>query len=161
MKPSAKLSFSPQSASFARLPATFEALVKLHPPRPIHDKAAYDNTVEIVDVLAVAGAKLNRDQRDYLELLSTLVERYESETLPPLPPSSGHELLAHLLEEHGLGGGDLADILDVHRSVAFRILKGERGLTTEHIKALCARFGVPADVFLHGKPKAKYVAKGR
>jgi len=36
----------------------------------------------------------------------------------------------------------------VKRSVAYRILKGERGLTTAHIKALRERFGVSADVFV-------------
>jgi HTH-type transcriptional regulator/antitoxin HigA len=50
--------------------------------------------------------------------------------------------------ENSLGGDDLAKIIEVDRSVAFRILKGEQGLTTNHIKALCERFGVPADVFI-------------
>lgn len=135
-----------RNLSFDRLPTTFDRLIKLHPPRPIHDEVGYKNTVEIVD--ALAGHPLNRDQEDYLLLLSTLVEHYEAEALPPLPKSTGLDLLRYLLEEHQLGGGDLAQIIGVDRSVAYRILKGERGLTTEHIKALCKRFGVPANVFI-------------
>ena len=135
-----------RTLSFGRLPTTFDRLIKLHPPRPIHDEVGYKNTVEIVD--ALAGHPLNRDQEDYLLLLSTLVERYETDTLPALPKSRGLDLLRYLLEEHQLGGDDFAQIISVDRSVAYRILKGERGLTTEHIKALCKHFGVPADVFI-------------
>jgi HTH-type transcriptional regulator/antitoxin HigA len=131
---------------FARLPTTFEGLIKLHPPRPIHDAVGYGNTVEIVD--AIAGHALNRDQEDYLLLLSALLERYEADTLPKRPRASGLAMLKYVLEESGLGGDDLAVIIGVDRSVAYRILKGERGLTTSHIKALCARFGLSADLFI-------------
>ena len=132
--------------TFDRLPTTFDSLIKLHPPRPIHDDVGYRNTVEIVDTLA--GHPLNRDQDDYLLLLSGLVERYEADTLPKRPRVSGLAMLRYVLDENSLGGDDLAKIINVDRSVAFRILKGERGLTTDHIKALCERFGVPADVFI-------------
>ena len=56
--------------TFSRLPTTFEGLVKFHPPRPIHDRPGYDNTAEIMDVLAVAGPKLNADQADYLVVVA-------------------------------------------------------------------------------------------
>ena len=65
-----------------------------------------------------------------------------------MPGRSGLDLLRYILEANSLGGDDLAKIIGVDRSVAYRILTGERGLTTDHIKALCKRFGVPADVFI-------------
>ena len=139
-----KLTF--ERLAFDRLPTTFDGLIKLHAPRPIHDEVGYKNTVEVVD--ALAGHELNQDQGDYLLLLSTLIERHEADTLPKRPRVSGLSMLRYLLGEHELGGDDLAKILGVDRSVAYRLLKGERGLTTEHIKALCERFGVPADVFI-------------
>jgi len=132
--------------TFDRLPTTFDGLIKLHPPRPIHDDVSYKNTVEIVD--ALAGHKLTRDQEDYLLLLSALIERYEADTPPKRPRVSGLEMLRYVLDENGLGGNDLAKIIGVDRSVAYRILKGERGLTTDHVKALCDRFGISADVFI-------------
>ena len=46
--------------SFDDLPKTFDGLLKLHAPRPIHDEVGYENTVELVDLLA--GQKLNKDQ---------------------------------------------------------------------------------------------------
>jgi HTH-type transcriptional regulator / antitoxin HigA len=57
-------------------------------------------------------------------------------------------MLKYVLEENRLTGDDLATILDVDRSVAYRILKGERGLTTTHVKALRDRFSVSADLFV-------------
>lgn len=132
--------------SFSKLPTTFDGLIKLHPPRPIHDEIGYKNTVEMVD--ALAGHKLNRDQDDYLLLLSGLVERHKANTLPKAPKVSGVKMLLYILEENRLHGDDLAKIIGVDRSVAYRIMKGERSLTTSHIKALCSRFGLRADVFI-------------
>lgn len=133
-------------SSFARLPTTFDGLIRLHAPRPIHDQNDYENTVEIVDQLA--GHKLNRDQEDYLVVLSGLIERYETDTQPARPALTGVDMLKFILAENDLSGEDLAKVIGVDRSVAYRILKGERGLTTVHIKSLCARFGTRADVFI-------------
>lgn len=47
---------NPAAWSFARLPKTYAGLVAVHMPRPTHDKAAYDNAVELVH--ALAGHKL-------------------------------------------------------------------------------------------------------
>jgi HTH-type transcriptional regulator/antitoxin HigA len=139
-----KLTF--ERLTFEQVPATFDGLIKLHAPRPIHDEVGYKNTVEMVD--ALAGHPLNKDQEDYLLLLSVLVERYEADTLPKRPRVTGLAMLRYLLDENELGGDDLAKLIGVDRSVAYRILKGERGLTTDHIKALCKRFFVPADLFI-------------
>ena len=60
----------------------------------------------------------------------------------------GIEALQFLLEENSLTADDLGDILGVNRSIAYRILKGARNLTADHIKKLAARFAVGADLFL-------------
>jgi HTH-type transcriptional regulator/antitoxin HigA len=128
------------------LPKTYEALVALHVPRPIADKVTCENTVALVD--ALAGHALNRDQEDYLEILGDLIESYEEENLPALPKLTGAWLLQHLLDDHGMTGDDFAKLLKVDRSVAYKILKGTRNLTTDHIRRLCARFSVRADLFI-------------
>jgi antitoxin component HigA of HigAB toxin-antitoxin module len=43
---------------------------------------------------------------------------------------------------------DLAKLLKIDRSVAYKILKGTRNLTTEHIRRLCDRFSVRPDLFI-------------
>lgn len=131
---------------FTRLPKTYSGLVAQHLPRPIHDKVAYDNAVEMVH--ALAGHKLNPDQDDYLALMAKLIADYESENVPEPKPIKGIEALKFLLEENGLTAADLGDLIGVNRSVAYRILKGARNLTTDHIKKLSARFAVSADLLL-------------
>jgi HTH-type transcriptional regulator/antitoxin HigA len=125
------------------LPKTYAALVALHVPRPIHDMIGYENTVALVD--ALAGARLNKDQEDYLEILSQLVEVYEAEHLNPPRTVTGIELVKSLMEENEMTGEDLADLLGVDRSVAYKILKGSRNLTTEHVRKLANRFVMSAD----------------
>ena len=132
--------------AFTHLPKTYSGLVALHMPRPVHDKVAYDNAVEIVH--ALAGHKLNHDQDDYLAIMAKLVEDYENENVPEPKPIKGIEALKFLLEENGLTAADLGDLIGVNRSVAYRILKGTRNLTADHIKKLAARFAVSADLFL-------------
>lgn len=91
--------------NFASLPKTYSGLVALHMPRPIHDKVAYDNAVEVVH--ALAGHKLNPDQDDYLALMAKLVEDYESENVPEPKPVKAIEALKFLLEENSLTADDL------------------------------------------------------
>lgn len=131
--------------SFARLPKTYSGLVALNMPRPIHDQVAYDNAVEIVQ--ALSGHKLNHDQDDYLALMAKLVEDYESENAPVPKPVKGVETLKFLLAENDLSAGDLGKIIGVDRSIAYRILKGTRNLTADHVKKLATRFAVSTDLF--------------
>jgi antitoxin component HigA of HigAB toxin-antitoxin module/mRNA-degrading endonuclease HigB of HigAB toxin-antitoxin module len=134
----------------ATLPKTYEGLVRLHMPRPIRDKVAYENTFEILDILALlsTNGKLNQDQEDYLTILTDLVEAYDKENSPPDPHVSGLDMLKYLMEEHDLTGDDLARILRVDRSLAYRILNAQRNLTTAHIKALSSHFNISAGIFI-------------
>lgn len=137
---------APATTNLAPLPKNYAQLVALHMPRPIHDRVAYDNTVEVVD--ALAGHELNADQEDYLELLSQLVEAYEAAHLTPTPKIKGIEALKFLMAENKLTGDDLAKLLGMDRSTAYKILKGNRNLTTDHIRILCKRFAVSAELFI-------------
>ena len=60
--------------------------IREHALRPIHDRVAHDNTIEIID--ALSGLDLNDDQEDYLEVLGTLVNEYEHSNLEILPAAS-------------------------------------------------------------------------
>lgn len=128
------------------LPKTYAGLVKYFLPRPIHDAVAYENTVAVVDALAVGP--LTAEQEEFLDLLSQLVEAYDSEHADPRPKLSGLAALRLLLTENDLTGDDLATVLGVDRSTAFKILKGTRKLTADHIRRLAKRFAVSADLFL-------------
>ena len=131
---------------FADMPKTYAELVALHVPRPIHDRVSYENAVLIVH--ALVGFKLNRDQDDYLELMAKIIEDYERETMPQTTQLSGIEALRFLIAEHGMTGDSLGQILGVDRSIAYRILKGTRNLTVDHVAKLAEKFAVSGALFL-------------
>ena len=137
------------SAHLDRIPRTFERLNALHPLRPIQDRVDLENAMEVVDVLAVLSAR-NRDQDDYLETLSTLIEKYEAEQdaveIAELEPV---RVLRFLLESHDMSASDLGRLLG-NRELGPAILRGERQLSKTHIQILRRHFGVSADVFLSG-----------
>ncbi len=133
--------------TFKSLPKDYHGLLTLHMLRPIRDRVDYANALELLD--AMAGFELTRDQEDYFEALSLLVEAYETEHLPSLPKARGLKLLTHLLAEHDLSAADLAKLLDVDRSLGVRLLNGERNLTVEHVTKLAKHFHVPAGLFIH------------
>ena len=60
------------------LPEGFEEMNRVHALRPIEDDAGLDAASEVAKRLAVMG-RLSRDQADYLEVLTTLIEKYEAE----------------------------------------------------------------------------------
>jgi HTH-type transcriptional regulator/antitoxin HigA len=130
----------------SEIPKTYAELVALHVPRPIHDKVSYENTVAVVDRLA--GARLNEDQDDYLEILSQLIETYEDAHVKPPRTVAGIKLVRFLLAENDMTGDDLAALLGVDRSVAYKILKGTRNLTAEHVRKIADRFLISADVLI-------------
>ena len=61
-----------------KAPESFAALCARHALRPIQDRVDLENAQEIVDALAVLPRR-TRDQEDYLETLSTRIEKYEAE----------------------------------------------------------------------------------
>lgn len=133
------------SISFSSLPKNYNALVRLFAPRPIRDRVGYDNTVELVD--AMAGHALNRDQEDYLEILSRLIESYEAQTVRSRR-KSGVQLLQALVAEHGMTAAAMGKLIGVDNSHAAKILRGDRSITALHAKRLSAHFAVTVDALL-------------
>lgn len=124
---------------FARIPKTYAGLMAMHLIRPIHDQVDAENAAEMIDLLA--GHKLNAEQTDYLDLLSDLYEKWES-TQFPISRARGAELLRLVLAERGEKAGDLAKLLGIDASLAYRLLRGERQLTAVQIRKLADHYGL-------------------
>ena len=135
-----------KGAKTARLPKTYRELCGLLMPRKIRDDAELEAAQEIIDVLALLPIR-TPDQNDYLETLAELVEAYEEQNVK-FTARSGLETLKFLLSENSLTASDLSRILDTDISLGYRILDGERNLTTKHIKKLARHFHVGPEVFL-------------
>jgi len=128
------------------LPKTYRELCNLLLPRKIHDDSELEAAQEIMDILAVLPSRTT-DQDDYLETLAELVEAYEEQAVK-IFKRSGLDTLKFLLSENNLTASDLSRLLGTDISLGYRILDGERNLTTKHIKKLAAHFHVGPEVFL-------------
>ena len=124
---------------FAKVPKTYAGLMGLHLLRPIRDQVDADNAAEMMDQLA--GHSLNAEQADYLDLLSDLSEKWEN-TQFPLSRATGAELLRLVLTERKEGGADLAKLLGIDASLAYRLLRGERQLTVTQIRKVASTYGI-------------------
>lgn len=118
---------------FAKIPKTYEGLMAMHLLRPIHDQVDAENAAEMIDLLA--GHQLNPAQSDYLDLLTDLYEKWKNAHFP-IHNARGAEFLRLVLRERGQKAADLAHLLALDVSLAYRLLRGDRQLTARQIGKL-------------------------
>lgn len=133
------------STPFSKIPKTYAGLMAKHLIRPIHDQVDADNAAEMIDLLA--GHSLNAEQSDYLDLLSDLYEKWESAQFP-VAHAKGAELLRLVLAERNEGAADLAKLIGVDPSLAYRIVRGERQLTAVQIRKVADAYGLDPTALL-------------
>src|SRR5260370_6479594 len=71
------------------------ALIRRFPLRPLRTEADLDAAVAVLDEL-IDGAALTAPEQDYLDVLSDLVETYETEMIP-MRPFGDAELLSFMI----------------------------------------------------------------
>jgi len=120
-------------------------LVRQFPLRPLRTDKELDKAVRMVDSL-LDRRDLRPEEEDYLDVLSDLVERYESDA-HPMPPVSDAEMLRHLLEAKGVSQTDVAAETGIADSTISEVLQGKRNLNRAHIGRLTKYFGVSPEVF--------------
>ena len=112
--------------------------------KPIRSEADYDAALAEIDRLM--GVTSGTPESDRLEVLVTLVERYEAERWSidaPDPISVIH----HVMEARGLRQRDLAALIG-SQSHASEILLLRRPLSLAMIRVLAAEWSLPADVLV-------------
>jgi HTH-type transcriptional regulator/antitoxin HigA len=120
-------------------------LVQRVPLRPIRSEDELDRAIAMVNEL-IDRDDLVVEERDYLDVLSDLIERYESET-HPIEPVSDAEMLLHLIEAKGVTQAVVARETGIAESTVSEVLAGRRTLTRSHIGKLSAYFHVGPTAF--------------
>ena len=113
--------------------------------RPIKTKADHRTALKEIERL-MDSAKPGSAAGDRLEVLTTLVDRYESEHEPIEPPDPIEALLYHM-ESRGLARRDLEQYLGSRARVA-EVLNRRRALTIDMIRKLHEGLGISADVLI-------------
>ena len=128
----------------------YAELCRRFPPRVIRNKSALTDAHKVIDRLMQLGDQLTRDQAEYLELLASLAERFESESCPT-PSRTPGELLAHLIEAKGVTRAQVARDIGIPRSTITQVIQGARSLSSSNIRRLAQYFAISTDL-LHKVP---------
>ena len=88
-----------------------------------------------------------RAQGDKLDILSTLVEKYEDDRWPNIDASDPIDLLNYAIDELGHSQAELADLLG-SRSRASELLNRRRALTVEMIYKISEAWKISADLLV-------------
>lgn len=119
-------------------------LVSRVPLVPIVSEAALDGAIAFMDELLDRDRTLEEEM--YLDVLSDLVEKYETEAYPAAPVSDS-EMLASILDSSGLTQSALARRVGIAESTISAVLNGSRKLTRAQIGKIAESFNIPAGVF--------------
>lgn len=111
-----------------------------------HSEEEYNRQVSFLDdLLDEVGEDESHPLASLVETVGSLVEAYESATLPE-PEGSPAEILRYLMQEHNLGQKDLPEVGS--QGVVSEIVNGRRNLNIRQVKALGKKFGVAPAIFL-------------
>jgi HTH-type transcriptional regulator / antitoxin HigA len=93
--------------------------------------------------------ELDEGEQEYLDVLTDLIEKYETDH-EPIPDASEADVLRLLMESNGLSQMALARKVGIAQSTTGAVLHGTRSLTKEHVITLARFFNVGPGAFLPG-----------
>jgi HTH-type transcriptional regulator/antitoxin HigA len=119
-------------------------MIRQGAPRLIHSE---DELTQYTQALFDLTAKPDPtpDEEEAIELISLLIDHYETEHYP-IPEAEPADVLRYLLEQNSLSQRDIAPELGSESTVSL-VLSGKRQLNRDHIARLSRRFNVSPAVF--------------
>ncbi len=135
------------SESFAAVPNDYSGLCQRYVPRPLHNTKDYAVARQAIEPLLGFEDRLNADQVDYLEAVSSFIEAYDR-TRVSWPKGTPLETLKFLLEQRQMSAAELSRVLGCDRSLGPKLLRGERRLTVQHIRTLARHLNVEPGALL-------------
>jgi HTH-type transcriptional regulator/antitoxin HigA len=112
--------------------------------KPIHSEADYRQAMQTLGLLW--GAVEGSPESDQLDILATLIEKYEEEKFPMDLPDPVDAILFRM-EQQGLSRKDLEPMLGTRNRVS-EVLNRRRGMSIEMIRALHEGLKIPAEVLI-------------
>jgi HTH-type transcriptional regulator/antitoxin HigA len=113
-------------------------------PRVITSETQYDKYASALHDLVMKGDH-NAQERQFIELLTTLIEKYDHEH-NAIENAAPTEVLLTLMEANNLRQKDLVPFIGTESMVSM-IIAGRRKLNVSQIDKLSKRFNVSAGVF--------------
>ena len=125
-------------------------LVRAFPLRPIRSEQQLDRAVAVLLKLSTSKPerKLDSGERDYLEALTLLVQRFEQSrrgsALPKLTPL---DRLKFLMEQRSMTVNDLGRVIGSQPNASL-VLHGKRAMSKSQILKLAGHFAVSPALFM-------------
>lgn len=113
--------------------------------RPIKNDA--DHAAALAEIASLWNAAANSEDEDKLDILSTLVEKYEESRWPVDEDIDPIDLLRFAISDLGHTQAELAELLG-SRSRASEVLNRRRALTVEMIRTISEAWKIPADLLV-------------
>ncbi len=114
--------------------------------KPIRTEEDYKEALALIAELLEKDPEPDTEDGEKLELLTTLIQDYESKTIPQSLPDPIDAILFRM-EQESLKASDLAPYIG-SRSKVSEVLSRKRPLTLSMIRSLEAGLGIPAKVLL-------------
>ena len=134
------------NSSSGRTPDVYLKLVRRCPLRPIRSEEELDQAIAMINSL-LDREDLDPAEQDYLDVLSDLVERYET-TEHPIEDVSQADVLEHLLDARQVTPAKVAKATGISASALADVLAGKKSLGRVHIGKLARYFHVDPEIFI-------------
>lgn len=117
--------------------------------RPIKTEADYDDAIIRINQLLDLNPQPNSEEDNQLDILSTLVEAYEDEHYPVLPPDPV-DAIKVVMEEKGLDNKELIPLLGSKSRVS-EVMNRKKPFTLKMIYNLHKVLGLPLEIFINDR----------
>jgi HTH-type transcriptional regulator/antitoxin HigA len=123
-------------------------LIQCVPLRPIRNESELDEAINMVDYLVDQRERRSwsQDEKDYIDVLSGLIEQYETAHIH-FERQSNSAMVQFLIEAKGVTQAQAAKDCRIAESTISEIIAGTRKLNRQHIGKLCRYFNVGPGVF--------------
>lgn len=122
--------------------------------KPIHNEIEHENA--LLEIESLWDAPDGSEQADRLEVLTLLVQDYESRHYP-VPDPDPIAFLEHVMDARGLTRKDIEPYIGSRARVS-EVLNRRRPLTLEMIRHLSDGLRLPADILVRPYPIRQNVA---
>jgi HTH-type transcriptional regulator / antitoxin HigA len=130
----------------------YRQLLAKYAPQPIRSQASYTQALAQLEELMVAHPNAARSL--LIEVLATLIEKYESRE-HPTPKIAPAQMLKTLLRTKGVKPAEVAKTTGIPTATLSNVLARRRGISKQNAFKLGEFFGMSPMVFLEGPPQKK------
>ena len=123
--------------------------------RPIRNDVDYRGALARVSELLSAGTvpEVGTSERDELDVLTVLIEAYETEFYPIDPPDPVEAILFRM-DQEGLSRRDVEERVGLGSGRLSEVLNRRRPLSVNMIRAFHRELGIPAEILVREYPLA-------